>query len=217
MAKIKDLKFEVAGEKFSIAVNCGVSGQFTTTLPSNVASALRLNSKLSAPSLSELEKIFFGAINRYKVAETKQNLFILIRYEACGFYTEKKDGSVLFGTNDRRYYMNRFHNETDAIGFEFQVAIEEVVDGVSNWFKAKAGRDFPRWEEEKTNNPDKYYKDGTFYNTDKWKKIPFSEKAVETLTIGRERIRQISEMLFNFIELDEKAIEQKLTNQKLLS
>jgi hypothetical protein len=168
-------------------------------------------------TLKDLEKAFFDAINRYKLAETTEELYIFIRYGSSGRYKRKENGDYLFGDYGNNYNLKNHFDDLDSVGFEFKVVIKETVDGKINWFNARLGKDYAHFDEEHRKNPDKYHKDGTCYIVDKWKKIPFSEKAVETLTIGREKIRQISEMLFNFIELDEKAIEQKLTNQKLLS
>lgn len=217
MAKIKDLKFEIKGEQHSVHVNCTSGGEFTANIPRFVAEALHLRDKLSAPALKDLERIFFDAINKYKTAETTQEMFILIRYGSCGIYKRKENGDYLFGDNGNNYNMRNHLNDLDALGFEFKVVIKETIDGKANWFDAKLGKDYAHFEEDKQKDPDKYHKNGTCYYVDKYKAIPFSEKAVETLTVGQEKIRQISEMLFNFIEQDEKVIEQKLTSQKLLS
>lgn len=216
MAKIKDLKFEIKGEQHTVHVNCTSDGVFTANIPKFVASALHLNDKLTAPTLKDLERIFFNAINKYKTAETTQEMYILIRYGACGIYKRKENGDYLFGDHSNNYNMRNHFDELDSLGFEFKVVIKETIDGKASWFNARLGKDFAHFDE-KQKDPNKYHKDGTCYYADKYKAIPFSEKAVETLTIGRERIRQISEMLFNFINQDEKLIEQKLTNQKLLS
>jgi hypothetical protein len=217
MAKIKDLKFEIKGEPHSVHVNCTSDGVFTANIPQFVASALHLNNKLTAPTLKDLERIFFDAINRYKTAETTQELYIFIRYGACGIYKRKENGDYLFGDNGNNYNMRNHFDSCDSLGFEFKVVIKETIDGKVNWFNARQGKDYAHFEEDKQKDPNKYHKDGTCYSVDKYKAIPFSEKAVETLTIGRERIRQISEMLFNFIEQDEKKIIETLTKQKLLS
>jgi hypothetical protein len=216
MAKIKDLKFEIKGEQHIVHVNCTSDGVFTANIPQFVASALHLNNKLTAPTLKDLERIFYDAINKYKTAETSQELYIFIRYGSSGKYKQKENGDYLFGDNGNNYNMRNHFNDLDALGFEFKVIIKETIDGKINWFNARQGKDYAHFQEEQQ-NPDKYHKDGTCYSVDKYKAIPFSEKAVETLTVGRERIRLISEMLFKFIEQDEKTIEQKLTNQKLLS
>lgn len=217
MAKIKDLKFEIKGEKFSVNVNCTSTGLFTANIPRFIADALHLSERLSASSLKELEKIFFDAINRYKTSETKEELFLAIKYGANGRYNRKSDGYPLFGQHGTKYYINMSFGEIDVLGFEFEVAIKETIDGKASWFEAKLGKDFSHIQEKQHSEPDKYHKNGKLYNLDKWKMIPFSEKALETLKIAEEKIRQASETLFNFIEQDEKVIEQKLTSQKLLS
>jgi len=215
MAKIKDLKFEIAGEQFSVPVNCTSKGEFTAKLPVKVSDALALRGEMSASSLKELESQFFSAVKRYKEAETKQDLFILIQYASCGSYKYDSKGFAMFSQHGNKYQLEqRSFNDIDALGFDFMVAIKETVDGVEKWYQARKPSDS---HFDKDKDPNKYYKGRECYGLDKYKKIPFSEKALDTLTVGRERIRQISEMLFNFIEQDEKMIEQKLTNQKLLS
>ena len=118
MAKIKDLKFEIKGEQHTVHVNCTSGGEFTANIPKIVASALHLRDRLSAPTLKQLEKAFYDAINRYKQAETTQELFIFIRYGACGIYKQKKNGDYLFGDNRNNYNMRSHFDDLDAVGFE---------------------------------------------------------------------------------------------------
>lgn len=216
MAKIKDLKFEIKGQPYTVHVNCTSSGEFTANIPTFVADALHLNNRLAKPNLRELEKTFFDAINQYKKAETTQELFLAIKYGACGRYNRRSDNDYpLFG-NGTKYEIRISFSEIDCLGFEFEVCIKETIDGKVNWFEAKLGKDFSHIQKEHS-ELEKYHKSGSLYHLDKWKMIPFSDKALETLTNGQEKIRQMSEMLFNFIEQDEKVIEQRLTNTKLLS
>ncbi len=219
MAKITDFKFDIQGEQFKVNVNCTSGGNFTARLPEKVAEALSINKDLSFSTLSELEKHFNRAIDRYKKAQTSQELFIFIRYKACGRFDEKNDRKgVLFG-NGSPYHLSITFGGVSAIAFDYKVMIMETVDNTKNWYDAKLGSDFPHWDKEESENPDKYYKQQKCndYGVSEWKKIPFSKEALKTLQDGSESLRKMSEMLFNFVEQDEKVIEQKLTNHKLLS
>jgi hypothetical protein len=87
-------------------------------------------------------------------------------------------------------------------------------------FQLEGGDKFPHWEKDKVSNPDKYYKFGAAIWTSKLKElkfIPFSEVALQSLENAQEKIRSISEFLFNFIEQDEEQILLTLTSQKLLN
>lgn len=221
MAKITHFKFTIAGIDYKININCNSSGQFTGNLPDKVASALNLDKRIIGKTLDDIKVKFYNEMDRYKNAETVEDLFILIRYGARGQYMrkEKKEEGTLFGQHGSGYYLDLgFGFDTvSALAFDFQVCIRETIDGEENWFKAKKGKDFAHWDKEQQSNPDKWYKGGEFhYYNNSWKSIPFTEKAYITLKIGRESLRKISEMLFNFIEQDELQIEASLIAGRLL-
>lgn len=219
MAKVTDFKFQINGEDFKVNVNCTSSGEFTANIPEVVASALGIDDRFVKKTLEELRTEFFQALKKYKEAETKQELFIWIKYASSGNLNRYSDGSPLFGGYQHKYelQMNSW-NYIDAVGLSFKVMIKETVDAVESWYNTRQGKEYLNCNPEQQSNPEKYYKENQKTSLDKhWKAIPYSEPALQTLLSAREGLRKISELLFNFIEQDEKMIEQTLLKQKLLS
>lgn len=219
MAKVSTIKCEVNGTPYTINVNCNSSGQFSANIPEFVASALRINSKLSANTLTDLEGKFYAALRQYKEAETKEELLIAISYKSRGAYAKNKDGEKLFYDSRRGGYRLEvnFSNPTNALGFDFLVAIKETIDKKEEYYEAKLGSSFSWISEKEHSQPDKYHRCGKLYHVEEYKLIPFSETALQSLENAQEKIRSISEFLFNFIEQDEEQILLTLTNQKLLN
>ncbi len=218
MAKVSVLKFDLKGKDYQVNVNCNSDGMFSANLPEEVYKSLHLREKISHPTLTALETEFKAAIDRYKTAETSQELFIGIRYKSCGKYQQRKDGSYMFGGHGSKYRLDvSFGGDCSALGFDFKVLIKETIDQVDTWYKAMLGKDHPHWDKEQNENPDKYYKREEFHDRGEYKMIPFSPAALESLQNASEKIRAASEMLFNFIEQDEQQLELTLTKQKLLA
>jgi hypothetical protein len=226
MAKVSTIKCEVNGTLFNINVNCTSSGEFNANIPEFVATALRIKSKLTATTLRELETTFHAALKQYKQAETKEELFIAISYKARGRYAQKRDKDESGHTLNLFYTGNRgkydldvsFDRPKNALGFDFSVVIKETIDQKVKWHKTQLGSKFSSWmDTERYAEPDKYHKYGEFYYISEYKVIPFSEAALASLQNAQEKLRSISEMLFNFIEQDEEQILLALTNHKLLN
>lgn len=216
MAKITTIKYQINGVNYSTNVNCGVDGYFSATLPEEVAAAFNINKSLSYSTLDLLQKSFDEEIKKYKNRVTNQELFILLRYGSSGRFADKEDGSSLF-YDKYGVSLSMTNSQSDILLFDFKVCIKENIDGNINWFETQLGHDFPFWEKEKTSIPDKYFKHGKCYDENKYKKIPFTIAALNTLKTAQEKIRILSEGLFNFIEQDEEQILLTLTNQKLLN
>lgn len=217
MAKVSTLKFEFKGQSLAAHVNCTSAGQFNCNLPDEVAEALRIDKKIKADTLVSLEKLFFEALDKYKKAETKEELFILIAYYARGYFTKDKQGRYMWGGYRHKYDLEvNFDTPKNAIGLDFIVGIKQTIDKKEKWFNAKLGKDCSHIQKEEYSQPDVWHKQGVLYHPDKYKIIPFSEIALESLKNASEKIRAASETLFNFIEQDEEKIFLTLTSQKLL-
>lgn len=218
MAKITDFKFNLGGKDYKVPVNCTSSGQFNVHLPQVVADSLGLNKTIRAQSLAELEKQFNESLQRYKEAETHEELIIGIRYSACGKCIEKSDGSYMFSPNSRpEHYLDvSFGEGGNAISLEFKVFFKVTIDGNQTWYSARQGKDYAHRDEKHINNPEKWFRDNIKINMKKWKLIPYSEQAYKTLSNGVEQLRKISELLFNFISQDESQIAIALENNRLL-
>ncbi len=217
MAKVTTIKFQIKGVDYSVNVNVDSTGRFKANIPDEVALALSISKKLDTSTLAELEKRFKDAVDRYKNALTTQELFILIRYQSRGYYSNRADGGALYKAYGSEYELSRGmgSDDTDALAFEYKVCMKETIDGVENWFETQLGSTYTVSCPE-TEFPTTYFKDGKCYQSDKWKKIPFNEVALQTLFNAREKIRMVSEMLLRFVEQDEEQILLTLTNQKLL-
>ncbi len=216
MAKITTIKFQIKGIDYSVNVNVGVNGYFSARIPKEVAEALSLYEKLEQSTLYELEKKIKDAVERYKNAVTTQEIFILIKYQSRGFYAYRDNGFAMYAASGSPYQLSTgFGDNIDALGFQFKVCMKETVDGVENWFETRLGSKFMTGSIE-LESPNTYFKDDKCYHSENWKKIPFNEIALQTLTNARERIRAVSEMLLEFVKQDEEQILLTLTNQKLL-
>lgn len=209
MAKISTIKFDLKGVPYIINVNCNKHGQFSANIPKEVVEALRLDdSCIVSKTLSELEEVFQNHLKTYKSIQTKEELFIIVAYQARGAYNRKKDGGSLFFYNDENYRINiSFDDISNAIGLDFKVAIKETIDGKEKWFETEKCED----------NTYKKTRNG-IYNSliRRGKTIPFNQQALDTLEATQEKFRQLSEMLFNFIKKDEEEILLTLVNNKLL-
>lgn len=219
MAKISEIKFELKGVHYKVNVNCTSGGQFNANIPDEIAEALRIDKKITANTLNEILATFNKSLKLYKEAKTSQTLHILIAYQASGAYIERKDGGHLFYYDDKKYTIRTSFNEIEnALGLDFKVAICEVIDGKEKWFEAKLGKDHSHIQESQFFQPDVYHKTTNIYQNrlERFKIIPFSQTALDTLNSTQEKFRAISEMLFNFINQDEQQILSTLTNNKLL-
>lgn len=218
MAKVSTIKFDFKGVASTINVNCTSGGEFNCNLPEEISEALRVSSKLTANTLSALEKSFFDALKKYKEAETKEELFILIAYFARGHYAQNKKGDILFGGYRHKYELQvNFSRPRNALGLDFMVAIKQTIDKKDKWFAAKLGKDCSWIQEKEYSQPDVYHKQEEIHHPSEYKQIPFSPIALESLKTAEEKLRTASEMLFHFIEQDEEKILLTLTNQKLLT
>jgi len=219
MAKVSEIKFDLKGQSLKINVNCTSGGQFNAKIPKDIAEALRIDERITANTLLELTDNFNEKLKKYKNIQTTEELFILVAYQARGRYTYRKDGSALFGWNNSIYKIDISFSEIDnALGLDFFVAIKQTIDGKDKWFKAKLGSEFSHICKE-YNYPTAYHKHMpiTSYRLERFKIIPFNQKALDTLNSAQERFRELSEMLFNFISQDEEKILLTLTTQKLLT
>lgn len=207
MAKVSVIKYEIDGIKYATNVNCKSDGQFTCYLPDVVVKALAVNREMRFATLHELEKHFNDVLDRYKTANTTQELYIFLRYGAIGKFAVKEDGLPLFGEYLNKYDIAiSFSTGCSALRFDFFVVIKETVDTVTKYYKT-----FEQdGEYNKKNN-------ASVYSPEDYKHVPYSDAALTTLKRARENLRRISEQLFNFIEQDEKTIELALTNMKLLA
>lgn len=205
MAKIDELKFSFNNENFKIPVNVGINGLFRAKLPREVADKLNIKMELSFETLSSLRAEFFGTLDRYKKAETKQFLYLAIRYGSSGIYNKDQEGNGLFFNMSSKYKIDNWSDDVDKIAFEYRIVMMESVDGVEKWYT--------------TNEHPKgvFNQHGHFSNTgDKWKVIPYDENCHKTLAKAAEGLRKISETLFNFMEQDTDKFIASLSNNQLL-
>ena len=218
MAKIKTLTFEISGTKYDIVINCDNTGRFNAKLPTEIVTALNLQPKIDGLKLYELENTITEAVERYKNANTTEELHIALNYKSSGRYNWRKNKtSILFGDSIHSKYSLRlsgFDASSSGICFDYMVVIKETIDGNVKWYEATKGNDFATFAPQ-SKEPNKYHK-GNTVNIRTWKTIKFDPISLETLENATEKLRQLSETLFNFIEQDEDNITKTLTNNKLL-
>lgn len=220
MAKVADLKFTVNNEEFKIPVNVGIDGVFKCNLPQKIYQPLKIQGALTSNTLQGLKTIFYDAFERYKNAETKQTIYIAIRYAASGKYQNKADGyPFITGYNNKYNLEFSHHDRLSAVALEFEIVLKEDIDGAVTYYTAKQGKQYEcngHFYKEQNENTEKWFKNNQFYNLDKWKLIPYDETSLSTLLKARENMRALSEMLHRFIEQDEQQMIETLSNGKLL-
>jgi hypothetical protein len=210
MAKVSTLKFELKGINYEVPVNCGVSGIFKASLPKEVWLTLGIrNSELQFSKLSDLETEFFNHITRYREAKTTEVLLIKLRYKSKGIFCKTTEGYPLFLRDKDFYLETQWDSVNNAIGFDFEVFFEVDTDGHKTRYKAVKGKNL--FIPDKTIDPEKYYKDGRSIDTSTgWITIPYSDEAFNTLEIASRGLRNLSELLYNFISKDPEIINQIL-------
>lgn len=216
MAKIKTLRFEIKKEMFSININCTTKGLFTANLPLEIYQPLNLEGRLVEDTLELLESNIYKAFNKYKNAATKEELSIFIKYGSGGDFAKKENGDLLSGNYENKYPLRADWGRIEnLLGFDFKVTIKETIDGNVNWYNTRLGykEEFKGGAkgERKT-----YHKHTHVSDSDKYKAIPFNENYLSTLKLISEKIRNASEILYNFISQDEKVIENILSSKKAL-
>ena len=223
MAKITDIKIEFKGQELKLPVHVKSDGTFNSNLPEPLAEALSIDKHQCANTLSELAKKIADALGKYKNSTTTIALFLFIKFGARGYYTMKKDSKgVMFGGYRHKYDIDVSLNDIDVLGFKYRVAFVETTDGNERIYTACKGKDLPHWElknmEERGEIVDenKYYKESKTSLSSTYKRIPYTEEAENSLFVIREKIRDASETLFNFIELDEIQLSEGLNNNKIL-
>ncbi len=195
--KVDTLKFVIDGEEFTSNINVNKSGEFSCELHWKVVNALGLKcNKYYAKKLSEITSEINEKHHAYREAKKVTDLFILIEFKAAGCYHKFMDKSSEYTLQEL------FGN--DAIMFTFKVYIRETSStGVVTWYDTR-----------KTDEG--YEKHGTLYSV-RGKLIPFTDKALETLKKAQEGIEKISDILYNFINQDEKQIMESLNSGNLLT
>lgn len=216
MAKITDIKFNLNNKDYIIPVNVNSKGEFKTELPREIATALKIQSQINSSQLNDVLTVFYSALDKYKKAQTIQQLFIAISYGSSGQYNRNAGGGALHNSNNSKYQIRQQFGGLDCIGFEFDVIILESVDGIGTYYTTRKGDPTSIFQDRKNEDPERYYKNREAYNMDKYKLIPFNEIHLSTLMNAQENLRKLSEMLFNFIEQDEEQIKLTLQSGRLM-
>ncbi len=216
MAKVGVIKFNYLGKDMQVNVNCNSGGIFSANIPEEVANALQIGKTLSATTMSEIQKQFDIAMYTFKNATRTEHLMLLIAYKAAGEYTYVADRSrVMFGGYNHKYGIEMsYWNHISAVGFEFDIVIKECVNAKVKYYEARKGDDIGSERHKEDHN--KWYKWQEVTVREGHKLIPFSEEALSTLQKAENTMRNLSEMLFNFIEQEPDKIEEQLKNKILL-
>jgi len=180
-------------------------GLFTANLKDSVSIPLGLNSNLSNSSLGSLEDIVMGAYKLYKNSKTTKEIYIEIKYGSGGKFSPI--------AMDKKYKLSvSFSSISSVMGFDFSVAIKETreYDGDVVWYR--------------TNGKDKdgvWVKDTMFRRSgvrDYGEKlIKYTDSAYDSLINARDKIKSLSDFLYDFILKDEHEMSILLVNgNKLL-
>lgn len=220
MAKVSDLKFDIGNEKVVVNINCNSGGQFTAKIPKIVADELDLQPEVIADTLKDVVSQVSDAVNRFKTAKTSEELHIAIQYGSNGDFNQDAKGKGLHNQHRSEGYNIdiSFGEHKNCLSFNHKVVVRRTVAGVVKWYEAELGKDFPHWDKVKRKPNDWYINmDDVFYDSEKWKMIPFSKAALESLNNAKEKLRSLSELLYRFIEQDQSQIESTLTKTKFLN
>ncbi|MEO9474155.1 MAG: hypothetical protein ABJG41_01430 [Cyclobacteriaceae bacterium] len=216
MAKVDTIELSINGKSFSYNINVGKTGLFKCKLDWNVAEAIGIDSSFEFKTLSELKSAILIPYHAYLDAKKTEEVLIWIRYQSSGKFAYNQDGSRMFDGNSK-YNASRFSSDVDSVAFEFGVVIKETAStGNVIWYETQKGQGSIQFDQREESDPNTYYKRHQTYKVE-GKLIPYSEKAMDTLTKAQDGIRKISEILYGVISQDEKQIEAILMGGKLLS
>lgn len=207
MAKVSELKFELAGQEWKLPINVGVDGIFKCKIPTAVTDKLKLSHELRHSKLEDLNNEFYTAYRRYQKAETTYEFFIAVCYASCGRFADDENGLP----NHSHYHKRHLHldisfGDIDAVGLRYKVVCLEKIDGMEEWYNATQDEVTKEWF--KTNNK--------FYSRDKYKLLDMNETYLETLNNAWVNMKKLSNMLFKFIEQDKEQMQLTLSKGKLL-
>jgi len=217
MAKVDTIQIEVDGKRHSYNINVGKEGVFRCMLDIEVSEVLGLDRRIvESTQLDTVRSIIKEAERRYINSSRTLETYIWIVYQSSGEYGRGKDGYNLFGHGISKYKIDGF-NTFDSLAFEFGVVLKETIGEGDNvvWYDTMKGQGCVRYDEADLEDPDTYYRNGINRHVE-GKLIPYSDQAINTLTKAQQGIRSISEILFHFIEQDEKLIESALLGGNLL-
>ncbi len=213
MAKVDELVLTIDGREYKYNINVGKTGIFKAVLDWGVAKKLGMEgNSLEYPKLLDLKNYVLKKYNAYIESTKVEDLFIFIRFEACGKYGRH--------INKSEFRANGFSGTVDSIGFEFDVYLRETSStGTEVWYETRKG--VPNLqhitkEERMNSSPDQYYKNSQRYGTPKGVMVPFSEQSLQTLEKARTGLIKISEILYGFISQEPTAIVQQLSKGALL-
>lgn len=220
MAKIDTIEFMLDGVTYKYNINVGKDGIFKCSMDEQVAEKLGFaGNYLEARELRQLKKVIKDTYDAYLNNSKIEETLIHIKYGANGHYAIDNEGNPLYPSKST-YHKSYFATKTDGIFFEFEVCIKQTwANGNVRWFDTQKGQGRVEHDEGRMADPDTYYKRMLIpgkYDLN-GKMVPYTPEAYGTLLKAREGLRSISEMLFRFVDQDEKLIEAMLLNQKLLT
>lgn len=210
MAKVDEIVLNIDGKEIKYNINVGKKGIFKVHLDSDIAEKLGMKGNLEYSKLNDLKLYVSNHYTAYLNATKIEEIFIGIRFVASGKYST---GII----KDEKFKKRGWAGDTDMIGFEFDIYIKETAStGTVVWYDACKGDPNSIISSRKKEDPNKYYKNGQNSREPQGVLIPYSDQALETLEKGREGLKKISAVLYNFISQEPEAIVQQLTKGVLL-
>lgn len=215
MAKIDTIELSINGKDHTYNINVGKTGIFKCSIDWDVAKAIGIDSSFEFKTLGELKSAILIPYHAYLESKKTEEAMIWIRYKSSGKYSCFENGHMMFNSNSG-YSAGRFSSDVDCLAFEFGVAIKETSStGNVIWYETRRGQGSVQFGERDECDENKYYKHRQIHKVE-GKIIPYSDKAIDTLTKARDGIRKISNILYGVISQDEKEIEAILLGGKLL-
>lgn len=218
MGRITSIKYELDGEQCQTHINCNSAGIFSCRVPEKIIEVMDSEKEISGATLDVVERDFKQLLKDYKNRKTEQFLYIGIQYGACGKYmdrTENPEDGSMFGERTKFHISTSFNDFEDTLAFSFDVFVNEVIDGKSNWYIARLGRKFAHFQEQ-YKEPDKWHRHVRTYDHDHFIMIPYSDQSLESLKKVQETLRKASQKLFEFVSQEPEKIESTLLVNNLL-
>lgn len=219
MAKVDTIILNIEGKEYKYNVNVGKAGIFKCQLDWAVAEKLGLEkSTITSERKDDLTMQINKAYSAFIEATKVEEAFISIVYKSCADFSYNSEGIRMFPNSGNSHNLSiSFDYGMPALAFKFTVYIRETLStGQVIWYDTKkGGYPFLFEDDQEPLDPNKYYKNGQRSSIG-GVLIPYSEQAMEKLEKAKEGIRNISEILFNFVSQDTEQIEALLLGGNLL-
>lgn len=218
MPRVDTLNFLINGEEFVSHVNVNKAGVFSVKLHWKVSKCLGLDSELKGDTKDSVVDPVMKEYDKYLTAKKEYKLFIVITYKASKEFAKHKNGDYMFShfTGQRKFYVDGFSSDGSSLVFGFEMRCKETAhNGVVVWHKVVVPHKERRlldWDV----LVEGFLLDGIDWGVNGKIMIPYTEKAIETLSKAQEGIRAISEILYSVVSQDTESLISSLNSGVML-